>query len=514
VSKAPSTKAKKKTASNDTTATKNKGAPRVHDLIKIAQTAELFRDPEGHAFATVSSDGYQRTHLIRSSGFRQWLLTTVMRNYATFPGKLTIDNGLVAIEVVALNEKRETPVHFRIAQSEDAIYIDIGSESGEVIHVTRGGWSIIRDAPVRFRRTANMAALPLPVAGGNIDELRQFVNVGTCDDFTMLVGFLLGALSGNKNYPIVTLIGEQGSAKSTLALVIRALIDPVRKAPSRSLPGSERDLVISMSHSHLLIFDNISSLKTVMSDALCRVSTGSGFGTRQLYSNDDEAIFGGARPICMNGIEQFVERADLLSRCIVLDLPTITTTTRRDDTSFWRDFHEASARILGALLDGLSSGLRHRSTTQLAEKPRMAEFALWATACESGVGWVAGTFMTAYRKNIASCVDISLDASPLANAVLELMEKRVSWEGTATELLKSLNRRADNDIKRLKAWPKAANRLSNQIRRLRPSFRAVGVDIGEDRKGHDSTRVITITKVVETENRTEKTLIEVEDLPP
>jgi hypothetical protein len=48
-------------------------------------------------------------------------------------------------------------------------------------------------------------------------------------------------------------------------------------------------------------------------------------------------------------------------------------------------------RILGALLDAVVHGLRALGRVHLDRLPRMADFALWATACETAVS-PAGTF--------------------------------------------------------------------------------------------------------------------------
>ena len=53
--------------------------------------------------------------------------------------------------------------------------------------------------------------------------LRRFVNVASEDDFRMLVAWLIGCFRPKGPYPILILTGEQGSAKSTTARVLRSL---------------------------------------------------------------------------------------------------------------------------------------------------------------------------------------------------------------------------------------------------------------------------------------------------
>ena len=48
----------------------------------------------------------------------------------------------------------------------------------------------------------------------------------------------------------------------------------------------------------------------------------------------------------------------------------------------------------------------------------MADFAVWATAAERGLGWAEGAFMAAYAENRAGAVETSLEADPLAGAIV------------------------------------------------------------------------------------------------
>jgi hypothetical protein len=54
-----------------------------------------------------------------------------------------------------------------------------------------------------------------------------------------------------------------------------------------------------------------------------------------------------------------------------------------------------AACLPGALLDEVAERLRRRPETRPPNLPRTADFAPWATACETAV-WLAGTFWSAY----------------------------------------------------------------------------------------------------------------------
>ena len=81
-----------------------------------------------------------------------------------------------------------------------------------------------------------------------------------------------------------------------------------------------------------------------------------------------------------------------------LTLEPIPKTRRAREAEFWSAFETKRPRILGALLDAVVEGLERLPHTRLEELPRMADFAVWATACSTAF-WPTGTFCSAYCAN-------------------------------------------------------------------------------------------------------------------
>jgi len=248
------------------------------------------------------------------------------------------------------------------------------------------------------------------------------------------------------------LSGEQGSAKSSVARVLRNLVDP-NIAALRSLPREDRDLFIATYNGHITVFDNVSGLPDWLSDSLCKLSTGGGFATRQLYTDGDEVLFDAMRPIILNGIEDFVIRPDLADRSIFQLLDVIPKSKRRAEKEFWAAFEAERPPILGALLDAVAHGLKALPNVRLDGLPRMADFAQWVSACE-GAFWEAGTFMAAYDANRDTAVETVLEADTVAMAMLSFMSKKSHWEGTTTDLLSALAGETSDAVRLERKWPK------------------------------------------------------------
>jgi hypothetical protein len=441
-------------------------------LIKIANGWEFFHTPDLRAFACVQVNGHMETIAVRSRKFRALLVRKYHSSNAKATSSAAIEEAIAFFKGEALCGEQYT-VHSRLAAHGDAIYLDLCNDRWETVEITKKGWRVVRNPPVKFRRARGTSALPTPAPGGRISDLRQFANVASDNDFILLVACAVAAFRPNLPCPVLVLHGEQGSAKSTTAKLLKKLIDPAEPL-LRSLPRESRDLYIAASNSWVISLDNVSGLPPWLSDDLCRLATGGGFATRELYSDDEEKIFSALRPVILNGIEEIATRSDLLDRSILLELPTIPKENRRNETDFWREFEQMWPRILGVLLDAVARGLKNLPTTRLKTCPRMADFATWIVACESAFGSPAGSFLRAYERNRNEANSVSLDASIIGEPILEIANNG-GFVGTASELLEKLEEVAGEKIKRQAGWPKNGRGVSGQLKRIAPNLRAKGL---------------------------------------
>jgi hypothetical protein len=316
-----------------------------------------------------------------------------------------------------------------------------------------------------------MLPLPMPEQGASVEALNSFLNLSNSNDFVLIVAWLLAALRPGGPYPLLAISGEQGSAKTVLSKLLKALIDP-NAAPVRALSREERELMIAANNGYLLAFDNLSGLPNWLSDTLCRLASGGSFAVRQLYTDDQEVLFESTRPILLNGIEDVVSRPDLGDRAIFLTLPPIANEHRRPESELWREFEIARPRILGALLDAAVHGLRAMGRVHVDRLPRMADFALWATACETAL-WPAGTFARAYAANRRAAIESIIEADPVATCVRALMVDRTMWTGSASDLLGLCAESIRADVSSSTSWTKNPRALAGRLRRAQTFLRAL-----------------------------------------
>lgn len=461
-------------------------------LVAIASGFELFHSMDGKAYATVKVNGHDETLLIDSRQFRQLLSYRFYLSEETTPSSQGLKDALAVLSGRALFTGAEQEVCIRLASHEGAIYLDLCDSQWRIVQVTGDGWSLIEshECPIKFRRTRGMLALPEPKRGGSIEPLWKLINIKEADR-VLAASWLISTFRPGKPFPVLVLHGEQGSAKSTAARILRALIDP-NVAPLRSEPREARDLAIAANNHWLVVFDNISHVPAWLSDALCRLATGGGFATRELYSNDEEVIFEAMRPVLMNGIEELTNRSDLLDRSIIIFLPNIPGEKRLTETEVRSEFDAIHASSLGALLDAVSAALASYGQVRFDRLPRMADFAQWAASAEVALGFKRGAFMSAYEDNREDANELALEASSVATAVRTLMADRRDWSGTAAELLDLLNEVVTDSVRHQATFPKKPNKLSGEIKRIAPNLRATGLDVNFRREAY--RRIITFEK--------------------
>jgi hypothetical protein len=475
---------------------KKKGPTQAQTLIDIATSdnVELYHSRDGTTYADIEVSGHRETWPTKSQGFRRWLRRAYYEKTRGAPNGEAMATALALIEARAHFDGITREVYVRVAAHGGLVYIDIGDETWRAIEIDADGWRIVRTPPARFRRSQGMLALPTPMLGGDLGELRKHVNLGP-DAFVLMVGWLLQVLRGRGPYPILAINGEQGAGKSTAADLLRRLVDP-HAAPLRALPHDVRDLAIAASHAHVVAFDNLSGIPADVADALCRLSTGGGFSTRQLYTDDEEWIFDGQRPVVMTSITDVATRADLADRTLVALLEAIAEAERKTDDKVRQEFEKAAPHILGALLDVIARGLKREGSILLNRLPRMADHAVLVRACEpitvEGMEWAEGLHLEVYDRNRAEAAEIVLESDEVAEALRTHMKGRVESTTTSTDLLATLGGLVTQEVRRSRGWPSNGRALSGRLRRLAPGLRRIGILMTFAREGHEGRRLITI----------------------
>ncbi len=465
------------------------------ELVDIAcRDFELFHDPAGEPFAATLSLPRETFRIERRARrFGGALSRSYYKERHGAPSDSALSAALRTLGEIALADGGEHDVFIRVGEHAGLTYYDLADGRRRAVEIGPQGYRVVDDPPVLFLRPKGLMSQVEPAAGGSLDDLRELLNVADDDGFRLLVGFLLSAIQSRGPYPLLSITGVQGSAKSTAAWIIRMLADP-NEAPLRAPPRDLWDLAVATRGSWVIAIDNMSRIPPELSDALCRLSTGGAFANRELYTTAEEFTFEARRPVVLTSIPDVVTSSDLADRTLGVILEPIPDHSRRTEAEVRAAFAEAAPRLLGGMFMAMSGAMASVTSGQPHELPRMAELATVMARAEPALRWQPGSFASALSANRTQAAASSVEASTVGRYLLALAEQG-GFRGTASDLLAQLENQAGEDARRDRYLPKNARSLSSTLRRMLPDLVRLGVPMAFSREGHDGARTITIGSV-------------------
>lgn len=464
------------------------------ELVALAHAqCQLHHDADRNAVALLPLPGRREVWRVYSAGFEHWLRAAYWRAKQTGVADTTLKAALATLAAAAINDGSEVVVYTRAAPFTSADHhgggyvIDLANEPWQVVQVIAQGWQVLDESPVLFTRTQAMRPLPLPdvsANAGSVESLWQHTNIPEGSRLLVLA-WLLECFRPDTPFPVLELIGEQGSAKSTTQSVLRSLVDP-NKVMLRGRPKTVEDVFVAAANNWLVSYENLSSLSAEQQDAFCTLATGGGFAARQLYTNGEEHILETKRPVVLNGIAVVATRPDLIDRVVHVDLPTIAADARRDDADTHSAWERDRPKVFAGLLSLFADTLAVLPTVVLTHKQRMADFERLGEAMVRSLGFAPGHFQQQYADSVRAGIDRALESNSVAQALDKYLENRVlplRWQGTAGQLYELLGTQGIPDRSN---WPRSPKGLADQLRRIAPAYRAKGIDIchlGHRREG-------------------------------
>jgi len=480
--------------------------------LEIAEkyTQKLFMDEYKTPYAAIPIDDHLEIFAINSKNFRDWCRMKIYENQAKIVNTETLKEMSSLLSAQAqFKNKEQINLHLRtssrINNGELEWYYDLTNKHWQFIKITSRYWDIIKNEII-FKRYNNQQPQVYPIKDYEqdiFDKFMKLVNIKADDEESKLLLkiYIVCLLIPDIQKPVLMLHGSQGSAKSSLQEMIKILVDPC-VVKTFSFPRDINELIQQLNHNQIVYYDNISIIKDYISDQLCRAVSGSGSSKRQLYTDDNDVIYSFKRCVGFNGINLGATKPDLLDRGLIIELERIDESKQLKPEDLWKKFEEIRPQLLGYILDILVKVLEWKNNVNRPELvldrlPRMAEFAEYGEIISRCMGNPGNLFIHAYRKNIQLQSREVIDASPIAPAIIELMNRRNDddWIGNATILLSELEYNAETlkiDTKG-KYWPKSPNSLSRRLKEIKVNLKQYGIEIEYSHDGKQ--RIITIRKV-------------------
>jgi hypothetical protein len=452
-------------------------------LVRLAELHyTLGYGASGVAFA-VAKNGPHLARMLRGGqdSLRAELAARYAWEHARAPSSSALTDALLVLEGRAQRQPR-TELALRVARHGTQLVLDLGDPTGRAVVIGPDGWSVVARSPVLFRRTVLTGALPEPTPGGSLAPLRDLLNVSD-ESWPVLVGWLVSLLLPTMPHPILALLGEQGTGKSTVARILAGLIDP-SPAQLRKPPRDADQWVTAAAGSWVVPIDNVSTISEWFSDAMCRAVTGEGDVRRKLYCDDDLAVFAFRRALVLTSIDPGALRGDLGERLVTIELDRIGPQRRLLDEDLAMVWQAAHPGVLGGLLDLAAEVLAVLPSVALDRYPRMADFAKLLAALDQV--WASNALKTYLQMSEGAALDV-VDDDAVSSAVCDLVigcpdEAGVgTWTGTAAALHTLLTSRLPTPERPPRDWPKGPRGTAAALKRAAPALRAVGVTVDYDK---------------------------------
>lgn len=462
-------------------------------ILKIAQEnvekffVNQFREP----YATVKVNEHHEHMKVNSKNFEKFLRREYFKKTHKTPKN--ISDSIKLLDAIASAEEK-IKINNRVAIGEDGcIYYDLINEKWECIKIMPNKWEIIniKDAPVLFDRYSHQKEQIIPEKYNSKDAklLLDYVNLEPdSEEALLLLVYIASCFIADIPHPVLFLIGERGSAKSSLSRIIHRIVDPT-VTELVDLSNNKKELIQKISHDWLTIFDNVSKIGKETSNILCKTATGGTSSNRSLFTNDDDYLREFHSCVAINSTGLANKLADdLLDRSIIIEMERIKSHNRKTEEEMFNNFEEDFNKIFAGFIEAISVAIRIIDDLKFDGLPRMADFYKWGSAIAFGLGYEMDKFHKAYYNNTLKAQNANYIDNILFQVIQKFIEKEESWEGTATELLEEINYFRDNDEKILRQyenniddWPSSQNSISRRLNQMESALDNYGISLSRER---------------------------------
>lgn len=396
----------------------------------------------------------------------------------------------------AFFEKKQYTLSIRVAKDKNGDYLyDLGD--GKIALIKDDSWTILNKPPILFRYMPEQISQPLPVDGGSLDDLFQLINVKDQNSKLLLKVMTIAGFIPGFPHPILVLHGQKGSAKSTCLRLLKSIIDP--STDDLLSPIKNTNIIWqTLSHHWFTCFDNLSYLSRDMSDNFCQICTGAAHSTRQLYKDDSNIVRKLQSMIALNGINNIIVNHDLFERSVIIELKPISGEERKTEEKINSILEKIKPGVLGYCLKAAARAIKIKSDKDEASC-RMADFAVWGSAIAEAIGEKREKFLETFQLNYDNQDEIVIEASPLAQAIIQLIVEKnpAGITATAETILSELNGINNTHHfaeKNDRAWPANSRILGRKFFELIPLLEKIGLKITYTRRAERFKSIIPTDK--------------------
>lgn len=450
-----------------------KSDPITKQLIDLIETGPypLHHDDQGTSYCSIDLNGIQKIVKIFSTEFEQWISYEYYTLHSKIPNQTILKGFYNYLSVKAQRSGTKIRLYNRIAYENGNIIIDLADGLNTAVIINGAGRNTQVNPPVLFQRYQHQEALPKPISGGNLRDLLPLMALSTEQEKCLVLSWLVASLIPDIERNFLLIEGPPGSGKTTLAKMLKSLIDPMKGA-SLHLSKKDREVAQVIDHHAVPLFDNVEMISKPVSDLFCQTYSGGSYSTKALYTNDDDFVFNLTGNAIFTSVLLKNLQTDFLNRTIKIKLDAMDHVNRKSGSAIFNQFNQIKPQLFGALLDTLVKTIKIKKRIPVPHISRTVDFDHYCMAAAEVLGFGKDVFIKARQANERLKLKGMIAGIPLINALDNFLSNNGDqWSGYMSQLLQQLPQyAASGDY-----LPKGANVLSKEIRELRHKLEAAGI---------------------------------------
>lgn len=435
------------------------------------KTGYIRDEREGQTARAIHLFSPEAAHLVRKMAYEKMSLRLTSKD---------VDNICAHLNFLARDRGVRQKFWLRCGRLDDDVYYDLGNREGEVVLIQPGMWDIVTECGVGLKNLGETAEQCRPQRPGDWNRIWKYVNIDEENDRLIFTAFVAAALVPGIEHPIINVLGEAGSGKTTLSRLIKSLIDP-SPAGTCCMPRNVGDLMLQLSQNYFVAYDNQSKLTAVESNTLCGAVTGNVWEKKKNYADTELVTVNYSEAIILvNGIYPMFYKEDLLERTVCFKLKKPVPGRYMIRTRFEREFEEEKPFILAGIFDILSKALAEKKKYELLAGNRVGDFEALGMAVTAVTGNDPEKFCEALKENQRRQFAGAIQNHPLGLVIPKALRQLGTMRGPASQLLNTLAEQAEaENVIGDCLWPKTPRDMSIALSSLKQSMGSVGIKIAE-----------------------------------
>lgn len=460
----------------------------IYEFIKTRIKKLVVSDNDSsQVFALITNSNHNEILDLSNGKAKDWVRYTYYKETGENHSDDAYKNAISLLRSEAIhNGASHETIYNRIAMQNEAIYYDLATPDWQFVKITKEEVQIVsydENMPIFVRKQQQREQVkPLSRDTDALDDLVKLLRIQNKDKQIFKVHLVALCLEAYP-IPLMVILGEHGSIKTTIAKSVKNIIDPSGENIS-SLPTKTEDLILHFANRYLANFDNVSNINDEVSDILCRAITGEGQSKRKLYSDADEIIFSYRRKGLLNGIFPPLDRTDLRDRMVRYETLPVKDNERISEGEFNRHLAELLPYVVGQIFQSLQKSLQDYDhvKNEIKYHPRMADFTAYGECISRALSYESLSFVAAYKQKIEDDALDIVESYPIIQLIEMIMRERTKYEKTVTEFHREIcnlgeNEGIDTDSKKRIRFPSSANKVKGHIERIKPNLRSLGFEV-------------------------------------